>query len=77
MLVIIDGLEMFALHKGINLRCDGCGAKFVANPDVGAGSGKAGEAELQRQARVAGWTGPLTRESDDDRCPNCTLAISS
>lgn len=72
MLTIVGGLEMFAKPKGINLRCDCCGAKFIANPDVGKGGGKEAEDELRRQAVDAGWTGPMTRESDTDKCRACS-----
>lgn len=71
-IAVVDGLEMHAMPKGINLRCDLCGAKFVANPDVGKGGGAAAESELRRQAVAAGWTGPMTRDSDSDRCKSCS-----
>jgi len=72
MLTIVDALEMFATPKGINLRCDVCGAKFIANPDVGKGGGAVAEAELRRQATAAGWTGQMSRESENDKCAKCS-----
>ena len=69
MRTIVDGLEMHAICHGINLRCDFCGDKFIADPDT------RDESELRRQARMADWTGPLTRESNEDRCPKCGASV--
>jgi hypothetical protein len=76
-LAIVDGLEMHAMPKGINLRCDQCEAKFIANPDVGKGGGNAAEAELRRQAVAAGWTGPMSRDNDTDSCAACAESRSA
>jgi hypothetical protein len=73
-LAIVDEIEMHSMPKGINLRCDSCGAKFIANPDVGKGGGHQAESKLRLQASAAGWTGPMTRGSATDKCEICTGA---
>lgn len=62
----VDALEMFVGHGIYVIRCDKCGSCFDA--DVRRVQG---EEKLRRIAREAGWTGPMTRDTDLDRCPNC------
>lgn len=56
------------------IRCDKCGARIA--PAVEHLSRSDTETELRKTAIAAGWTGPMTPDSNDDRCPNCTVASS-
>lgn len=60
---------------GIYLRCDKCGAT-LGGEEVDRSSSRGlsyGEAhKLQEEARRRGWTGPLTWDSNQDRCPKCS-----
>lgn len=60
---------------GIYLRCDTCGAtlggeEVERQKERGLSYGE--WPKLQDAARQRGWTGPLTRESNEDRCPLCS-----
>lgn len=61
----------------ICLRCDQCGASYDGEKSDGRGVRRWGlhwshEETLRKEARAIGWTGPLTRESNADRCPQCS-----
>ena len=57
------------------LQCDKCQATYTGDPYWKRGHNSAGGGALLRQeARAIGWTGPLTRESNTDRCPDCSAA---
>jgi hypothetical protein len=58
--------------SGIYLRCDKCGATLSGEDVVPGGLHWSQCPKLQEAARERGWTGPLTRESDSDLCPECT-----
>jgi hypothetical protein len=62
----VDGLEMFPTQGGYVIRCDKCGTCFDGDVRRIEGPDK-----IRRLAREAGWTGPMTHETDQDRCPNC------
>lgn len=58
---------------GIYLKCDACGATLGGEA---VGSAERGPSWfqyslLQDLARLRGWTGPLSRDSNSDRCPSC------
>lgn len=61
---------------GIYLKCDKCGATLGGEEVTTATNGLHWShwPQLQAAARERGWTGPLTRESDSDRCPECSKA---
>lgn len=59
---------------GIYLKCDKCG-KTLGGEDVTTaerGLHWSQWPQLQEAARKLGWTGPLTRESNTDKCPECS-----
>jgi hypothetical protein len=67
----MNKLPVMAMY-GIYLKCDSCGATLggeIFDPPLTRWEDK----KLQAKARELGWTGPLTRESDKDRCPSCSL----
>lgn len=59
---------------GIYLKCDQCGKTLGGEEATNRWHGLnwCGEHILQDYARSIGWTGPLTSESNSDRCPKCT-----
>lgn len=59
---------------GIYLRCDACGATLGGEQVSSARNGLhwSHSPALVKAARELGWTGPLSRESNDDRCPRCS-----
>lgn len=66
---------------GIYLKCEACGAtlggeQVTANPNMrGVDWGNA--PVLVDAARKLGWTGSMTSQSNDDRCPACSRATPS
>jgi len=61
---------------GIYLRCDTCGTTFErANPKDEPFHWSRFYS-LQAEARAEGWTGPLTRDSDSDKCPACSRGVA-
>jgi hypothetical protein len=60
----------------IYLKCDKCGETFDGGDNV-RGISWSQEEKLQNIARLEGWTGPLTRESNNDLCPKCSLPTNS
>lgn len=59
---------------GIYLKCDTCGKTLGGEEVTFASQGLhwSDTAQLQKAARELGWTGPLTRDSNSDRCPECS-----
>lgn len=59
---------------GIYLRCDSCGATLSGHEvsDKPRGLHWSEAEKLREAARALGWTGPLTRESNSDKCPACS-----
>lgn len=62
---------------GIYLKCDSCGDTIGGEKATDRWGGLIWcEAQtLQDYARSIGWTGPLTRESSTDKCPECSIKI--
>ncbi len=82
-LLTVVGIEKLGFCP-ICLKCDTCGNVY----NGGNGSTKPGpvmprgyaalqEQLLQADARMLGWTGPLTRESTTDKCPTCSKEASN
>lgn len=62
---------------GIYLKCDECGNTFggeEVEPKVNYPMGLhwSQSCLLKEEARKEGWTGALTRESNSDKCPECS-----
>lgn len=59
---------------GIYLRCDKCGATLGGEEVTDASNGLhwSQYSVLLDAARKLGWTGPLTRQSNSDMCPECS-----
>jgi len=74
---IVDGIERQGF-SWISIQCQCC----KANYNGGNGSTKPGpivagykayeDETIRRDARALGWTGPMTRNSDIDLCPDCS-----
>ena len=62
----VADIELLGTQGGYVLRCDKCGVYL----DAHVRRAKGPEA-IRQIARDAGWTGPMTRETDQDRCPDC------
>ena len=63
------------------IKCDSCGDSFhgesfdkVAQIYRPRGHGIFGANTLRAEALANGWTGPMTRESNSDKCPKCSQA---
>ena len=65
LMATVADIEMFLSQGGYTVKCDKCGVKFVGERRA------LGEEHTRRLARKAGWTGPMTRDTDKDRCPEC------
>lgn len=64
----VGAIEGFT--TSICLHCDLCGATL--NRTAGGNTYHwSREDSLREKAWELGWTGPLTRQSDTDRCPEC------
>ena len=56
---------------GIYIRCDSCG-KTIGGEECGENGLLWNQShKLQQFAMSKGWTGDLTRESNNDKCPEC------
>lgn len=62
-------------HAAICISCDTCGASFNGHKHHPRGI-FGDETLLRKEAREAGWTGSMTRASDDDKCPACAKGVS-
>lgn len=66
----IGGLEMFAIPHPTVIVCDhpGCTRQFPEGIGI-----RSDDERLAREARAAGWTGPMKRGEEGDRCPEHSL----
>jgi hypothetical protein len=56
---------------GICVQCDKCGDSFFGTQRQFNGYHWSQETALREHARSLGWTGDMTHESTNDRCPKC------
>lgn len=71
MKVVVDGLELYSTKNtyGIYLVCDSCGRTLdapIVNDRISSDENK-----LRSLAKELGWTGEMTRNSENDLCPLC------
>lgn len=59
-------------HGGIYIRCDSCG-KTIGGEECSENGLRWNQAiEMKAFAMSKGWTGDLSRESNNDKCPECS-----
>jgi hypothetical protein len=61
--------------SGVCLECDSCGARYNGDDRQPNGFSWAHTYTLQKQAREIGWTGDMTRQSTNDKCPKCSNVV--
>lgn len=77
---LVGGIERFASpgHQHIAIECDVCKKRYfggnggtVPGPLRPRGYNVCEEEGMKKDARKLGWTGDFTRDSTNDRCPDC------
>lgn len=66
-------------NGNVCVKCDTCGEEFRGEPFDNVakvyrphGHGVFGGDSLREEARSLGWTGDMTRQSENDKCPKCS-----
>lgn len=59
-------------HGGIYIRCDSCGKTIGGEECSENGLCWNQTSEMKAFALSKGWTGDLSRESNNDKCPECS-----
>lgn len=59
-------------HCGLYIRCDSCG-KTIGGEECSEYGLRWSETNVMKTFAISkGWTGNLSRDSDNDKCPECS-----